>query len=395
MKFYPAKHNSLFIWIWQQLNFLELLTKVKLNINPSEIQTLSSIPPQTSLILIANHSDELDPRVCMEISRRSGRRFTFMANSEIYKEWFGIARWCLQYIGSFSVERGAQDHQSIRYAIDTVKNGKEILVIFPEGEIYNLNDVVQPFKTGLAHIGMDALKEIQSQSADRTVCVLPVAIKYRYQKNIGTILRNRIIRMEQHLSMRSSFVGMREELYRIMNKLRATTLAANDTEVEIKEVDVLVEQLQKTRAEIISEIEKKYNDPIKSHGDLFSRAQKMIFFLREQISKKKFFTTETQEQFKNDLKLLKNTIQMAAWQPQYIEFNPSQERLAETVLKLERVVFDKKRPPLFGKREVFVRLLEPVDLRPFLVSYEVDPSTTIQKIVEELRERIQEAILNI
>ncbi len=391
LKFYPAKHKRPFIWIWQHLSFLELKTKVKLHINPAEIKPLSSISPKTSLILIANHSDELDPRICMEVSRRSGRRFTFMANSEIYKEWFGIARWCLQYIGSFSVERGAQDHQSIRYAIDIVKNGKEILVMFPEGEIYNLNESVQPFKIGVAHIGMEALKEI---SPAKTVAVQPVAIKYHYQKNIVATLRKRITKMEQHLAMRSNVLNMKEELYRIMNKLRESTAPVNDKEVEIKEVNVLVDQLQKTRASIIAEIEKKYNNTTEAQGDLFSRAQKMTAFLREQINKKKFFSPETQKQFEEDLKAIKNTIQMATWQPQYIELNPSEERLAETVIKLERMVFNKKRPPLFGKREAFVRLLDPVDLSAWLGAYEADPSSTSKEIVEELRKRIQQAILS-
>ncbi len=391
--FYPAKHNSLFIWIWQRLNFIELGTRVKLNILPAEIKTLSSIPESTGLILIANHSDELDPRICMELSRRSGRRFTFMANSDIYKEWFGIARWCLQYIGSFSIERGAQDQQAIRYAIDVVKKTNDVLVMFPEGEIYNLNDSVQPFKTGAIHIGLEAIKEMYAESSNKTVSILPVAIKYRYQQNIGSILRKRIIRMEKHLALRSNVMELREELYRIMNKLRETVRPVNNSELEFMQVDALVNELQKTRESVVSEIERKYADPIKPHGDLLSRAQKMIAFLREQMSQEKLFTRETQKQFQEDLQALKNTIQMATWQPQYIELDPSEEHLAETVIKLERMVFNKKRPPLFGKREAFIRLLDPVDLSVSLASYEEDPSSTSKKIAEDLRAKIQQSIL--
>ena len=394
LKFYPAKHNSLFIWMWQHLNFLELSTKVKLNILPSEVKTLRSFSPNTGSILIANHSDELDPRVCMELSRRSGRRFTFMVNSEVYKEWFGITRWCLQFIGSFSVERGAFDQVAIKYAINTVKQSNETLVMFPEGEISNLNDSVQTFKPGVAHIGLEAIQEVSRVSPNWTVYVLPVAIKYRYRKNIGSTLRKRITRMEQHLAMHSNALGIRDELYCIMNRLKESSMGTDDTETEIMKVDVLIDQLQKTRESIISEIENKYHDPIKSHGDLLSRTQKMIFFLREQINKKEFFTTATQKQFKDDLKALKDTIAMATWQPQYIELNPSEERLAETVIKLEKVVFHKRRPPALGKREAFVRLLEPIDLSAWLAAYKEDPSTTSKNIAEELRAKIQQSILN-
>lgn len=402
LKFYPAKHDSLFIWFWQHVSSWELKTKVKLNILPNEIETLSSISPKIGLILVANHSDELDPRIIMELSRLSSRRFTFMVNSEVFKEWLGLATFCLQHIGAFSVERGAADEQARRAAIDTVKKTNNVLVIFPEGEIFNLNDSVQPFKTGAAHIGLEALKEIRAEASDKSVSVLPIAIKYRYQKNISSALKRRILRMEKHLSMHLNPSGMRDELYKIMNNLWLSSLRATRSNppaqaasLDIKTIEELTIQLQQTRETIVSEIEKKYIHPDDSQGDLLGRAQKMTAFLREQIAQKKFFTKETQKQLEEDLKAIRKTIQMATWQPQYIERNPSQERLAETVIKLERVVFDIKRPALFGKREAFVRILDPLDLSSSLQAYEEDPTTAAKIVVEELRAKIQKVILDI
>ena len=344
LRFYPAKHNSLFIWIFQILNFIELCTKVQINILPSDITRLRNLSHKTSLILVANHSDELDPRVCMELSRRSGCRFTFMVNSEVFKEWFGTASWCLQHIGSFSVERGASDQVSLRYAIETVKQTNNILIMFPEGEIYNLNDSVQTFKTGAVHIGLEALKEISAESSDRTVSMLPAAIKYRYRHNIMSTLKKRIIRMEKHLSINSKVADIRQELYRIMHRLESLMGTENKAATGIEDVDTLIDRLQKTREKIIVEIEKKYTQTTSVGGDLFNRAQKMVFFIREQISKQQVFSKETQKQLNQDLQAIKKTIQMATWQPQYIELDPSEERLAETVMKLEKAVFNKKYP---------------------------------------------------
>jgi len=389
LKFYPAKHNKLFIWIFQNLNFIELCTRVQFNILPSDIETLRTIPLKTNLILIANHSDELDPRVIMELSRRSGRRFTFMVNSEVFKEWFGTAKFCLQHIGSFSVERGASDQVAIQYAIDTVKNTNNILIMFPEGEIYNLNDSVQPFKTGAVHIGLEALKEIYAESSDQSVSILPAAIKYRYKHDIMSTLKKRIIKMEKHLSIDPNILDLQHELYRIMNKLMGST---NNAEAETEDIDTLIDRLEKTRESIVTEIEKKYTKTTSTGGDLFSRAQKMIFFIREQISKQQVFSKDTQKQLEQDLQAMKKTIQMATWQPQYIELNPSEEHLAETVMKLEKAVFNKKRVPALGKREVFIRLLDPVDLSVALESYEADPLTVMKNLSEELRTNLQEAI---
>ena len=69
-------------------------------------------------------------------------------------------------LGAFSVERGGQNEVAKRFAIDVVQRGQEVLVIFPEGEIYYLNDLVQPFKSGAIEIGMQAVIE-QRRSAAR------------------------------------------------------------------------------------------------------------------------------------------------------------------------------------------------------------------------------------
>ena len=59
----------------------------------------------------------------------------------------------------------ARTTQAKRYAIDVVKRGQEVLVVFPEGEIYYLNDLVQPFKSGVVEIGMQAVVEAQARPA--------------------------------------------------------------------------------------------------------------------------------------------------------------------------------------------------------------------------------------
>ena len=43
-------------------------------------------------------------------------------------------------LGCFSVERGGNNEVAKRYAIDVVKRGQEVLVVFPEGEIYYLTN---------------------------------------------------------------------------------------------------------------------------------------------------------------------------------------------------------------------------------------------------------------
>ena len=85
---------------------------------------------------------------------------------------------------------------------------------------------------------------------------------------------------------------------------------------------------------------------------------------------------------------------MEGWQPQYIDLAPSEERLAETVMKLEREVFKLKTPNPFGNRNAFVRIGPPLDLSRYVEPYQKDPSALSHQIAEELRNTIQLLIKN-
>src|SRR4029077_15911436 len=111
----------------------------------------------------------------------------------------GIAGWWLQRLGAFSVERGGQNDVAKRFAIDVVKRAEEVLVIFPEGEIYYLNDLVQPFKSGAVEIGMQAVVEQRRAQPGWTAYLVPLAIKYRYRQPIRPILERKTRLMEERL----------------------------------------------------------------------------------------------------------------------------------------------------------------------------------------------------
>ena len=161
-------------------------------------------PAEAGLVLASNHADETDFKACLELSRRCNRRFLYMMNQEAFDEGYGIAGWWLQRLGAFSVERGGQNDQAKRYAIEVLKRAEEILVIFPEGEIYYLNDLVQPFKSGVVDLGMQAVIESRLTQPDWTAYLVPMAIKYRYRRPIRPILERRTRLMEQRLSQRIS-----------------------------------------------------------------------------------------------------------------------------------------------------------------------------------------------
>ncbi len=105
------------------------------------------------------------------------------------------------------------------------------------------------------------------------------------------------------------------------------------------------------------------------------------------------YSDKTREGFRLDLAALDHVAKMGAWQPNYVDLDPSQERLAEMVLKLEREVYGIKRPRQLANRDVFLRIGEPIDLGRFVPAYLEDPHAVRHTVAEKLRAVIQ-ALIN-
>ena len=242
-------------------------------------------------------------------------------------------------------------------------------------------------------MGLQAITETQETKPSWTVYLLPVAIKYYYRKPIGLILDKKIRAIEKRLLIHASFFTFQEKIIRIMAKILKHQELINRTQMTSEQLARLKEQIREAQTAILSSIETKYPQlQIDPKTQLIDRVQKIIFFLRGQFSRKKLFSSETRIQIQKDIKDLKETIQMSGWQPQYIDLTPSEERLAETVMKLEREVYKLKTPQPLGNRNVFVRIGPPLDLSRYVELYQKDSSTLSHQIAEELRNNIQSLI---
>jgi 1-acyl-sn-glycerol-3-phosphate acyltransferase len=392
-RFRPAKTPGFIIWGARILNRLDLAWRNRLRIEPSELEVLRALPRGQGGILLSNHADETDMRACLELSRRCGRRFLFMMNREAFDEGFGGAGWWLQRLGAFSVERGGDNEEAKRYAIDAVKRGQEVLVIFPEGEINYLNDLVQPFKSGGVDIGMQAAVEAPRTRPDWTTFLVPIAIKYRYRHAIDPILERRTRLLEQHLFRRIRSDSLPHRLVLIMAELLRRQEMIHQLKPDPDQLARLSERVQEVRQQLLARMEDRYGgSAVDARSQTRDRTWRLGSRLREMLRQGPQFSAESRTRFRLDLAGLNRVARMGSWQPQYVDLDPSQERLAEMVLKLEREVYGIKRPRQLANRDVFLRIGEPIDLGPHVVPYHRDAQAVRHEIAERLRDEIQALI---
>ena len=127
------------------------------------------IPSNTSVILAPTHRSRWDGLV---LTMAMGRRVTkkdcrFMVTKPEMK---GIQGWFLKRLGCFSVNQLSPSLSTLRYAINLIEKGEQ-LVVFPEGKINKLGKKLV-LKEGLFRLAKLATKKTDS------ITIIPIGIAY-------------------------------------------------------------------------------------------------------------------------------------------------------------------------------------------------------------------------
>ena len=128
-----------------------------------------SIPIDSSIILAPTHRSRWDGLV---LTMAMGRRVTqkdcrFMVTKS---EMRGIQGWFLKRLGCFSINQLSPSLSTLRYAIDLIEKGEQ-LVVFPEGKINKYGKKLV-LKEGLYRLARLATKKTTS------VIIVPIGIAY-------------------------------------------------------------------------------------------------------------------------------------------------------------------------------------------------------------------------
>lgn len=366
---------------------MQLASRNRLHVRKEELSLFNKVPRGAGMILISNHADEYDPRVCLEISRLCRKRFISMCNREAFDELGGVAGWALQRLGHFSVERGAHDGEAKQFAIDIVKRARSVLVIFPEGEIFYLNEDVQHFHSGAVEICMQAIMQRRKKHPTWTACIVPMAIKYHYKDGIERILDERISRMERKLSLSAAEDSLAGRLKRIQTTLIQSEANAYGVQDKVGFQEDLLKEIVATENAILAEVESRHMELPVSHGQIIDESWQLGAEIREGITPGSDVTVA--EQVRHDLAELREVAQLSSWRPDYYQGDVSHDRLAEALLKLERELYRVRRPEQLADRDVFVKIGTPIDMGAFASEYASDARAVRHSVTENLHSDIQ------
>jgi hypothetical protein len=383
------------------LNRLLISRHTILDARSADLALLRRLP--RGCLIAPNHSHYFDAQVTFELTRRASRRVIYMATRELFDSAWGLGGWLYQRLGVFSVNRGGSNREGREFARTVLIDGKYDLLMFPEGEVYLLNDLVMQLKPGVARLALEAATELARQRVDRPMWILPVAIKYRYVGDITPALESLTQRLETHTWGKSRSGS----LYARIVALGMARLALFEQlhGLEANPDEDLFERIQRLRHHLLRRLESKHLGHVREGFD-FDRARKLMIHIQGSLLGARRAggsgvhdgyvdepKTADDGPLKEDLEAAKLCARSVAFQDDYLLRYPTPERVAETLVKLEREILGTE-TRIFGKRRAIIRVASPLNAREFLRDQEsssVDDDT-VEALVVGVHEALQGAL---
>jgi 1-acyl-sn-glycerol-3-phosphate acyltransferase len=134
------------------------------------VEGQENMPREGPVILAPMHRSRWDAFMVPNVGGRLavGREVHFMVTTDEMK---GIQGWVIRRMGGFPVDTRRPSRDSIRCAIDLLREGK-VMAVFPEGNIFK-DGTVHPLKAGLSRMALQA-----AQSGKRNIKVVPIGLHY-------------------------------------------------------------------------------------------------------------------------------------------------------------------------------------------------------------------------
>ncbi|MHC4303384.1 MAG: lysophospholipid acyltransferase family protein [Planctomycetota bacterium] len=328
-------------------------------------------------MVTVNHPAHGDPFVILEAMHRLKLSCCYIAAWQVFWGWLGLKGWAFQRMGAFSVDREGTDLRSFRAAVDILAGGRHALVIFPEGEVYHLNDRVTPLRDGAAMIAISAARR-RRKSDGGPLRLIPCGIKYFHLQDPTPQLEMVMSRLEQRVywSPRPDR-PLADRIYRYAEAVLALK--------ELEYLDgcgsgSLPERIAALSEHILAEMEQRRLGTVRS-DTIPVRVKQLRQGVMQELPglgpagddaqdegplPADEPTPEALTQARRDLEDVHLVTQLFSYPGDYVAQRPTVERIAETLAKFEEDALGVEDATSKTDRRAIVSFGPPVDVSAFL-----------------------------
>jgi len=330
------------------------------------------------LLITPNHPTHADPYVLLEASERIGMPFYYMTAWQVFATTHWLGRRVLRRHGCFSINREGHDLRAFRQAVHILQ-GNRPLVVFPEGEVFHLNDRVTPFRRGAATAALRA-----ARTGNRPVACVPCGIKFEYVDSPLPQLLDVVGRLEQRLGLTPRG---QMPLARRIRRLADGALCIKEIEYFGRNsAGPAHDRSTNLMLALLARLEDRYR-VVAPAGTVPERVKELR---RRGIARCESAADPCERrQAQSDLADLFFVMQLYSYPADYLAGKPSLERLAETVDKLEEDILHVGTAGLRGTRRAILSFGEPVLAEPGATA---GSAATITRLLEGRVQNLLDAV---
>ena len=352
-KWWAPKLSPFWLRIWRPLRKRRQYHEQKLM--EIEVRGLENIrgalDAGNGVMINPNHSGHADAHIMYHAADELGMPFYFMSAWQVfYKQGF-FGKLILQHHGCFSVDREGTDMKAFRQATSILQDKQNPMVIFPEGEVYHINERVTPFREGAAAIALTAARR-----ADRDVVCIPCGVKYQYLEDPTENMLALMDRLEQGIFWRPRReLALHERIYRFAEGAMA-----------LKELEHMGRTSAGPLPERIDVLAKHVLDQLEEKHELVGADKTIperVKEIRRQVQNKLHEMSEDvleRGPLEHDLDDVFLVLQLFSYPGDYVKERPTIERMAETLDKFEEDVLGVYTATIRGERKATVAFGEPI-----------------------------------
>ena len=376
-KWWSPKLSPIWVRIWRPLRLMSerrqhLVQEVEVR---GAERLRSAISPTQGVLITPNHPGSADPYAIYHVAEEVGSPFYFMAAWQLFGDNNAFVRRILRHHGVFSVDREGMDLRAFKEAVNILANRRHPLVIFPEGEVYHVNDRVTPFREGAAAIALSALKR-----GDRPICAVPTAIKYKYLEDPTARLAGVMDDLERAVLWKPRRgAPLADRIYRFAEG----PLALKELEyLGATQAGPLPERIRALTEFLLTRLEEKHG----GDADGATIPERIKESRRRVIQKMEELPAAdpARQLLQDDLDDAFFAVQLFSYPGDYVAQSPTIERIAETIDKFAEDVLGLRRASVCAARKVTVAIDEPIPVEP-----PDDRRTAAAALTRQLESRVQ------
>jgi 1-acyl-sn-glycerol-3-phosphate acyltransferase len=378
-RWWSPKLSPTWIGLWRPLRKFALHKIQRLvEIEVRGIENLqSAVSKKQGVLITPNHSGHADPLILYKATEDICLPLYFMASWQVFGKSNFFTRAFLRQHGCFSINREGSDMKAFRFAASILQKSPNPLVVFPEGEVYHINDKVTPF-----HDGPSAMAITAARKKVRPVVCVPCGIKYEYVDDPTEELIDLMNRLEDRILWRP-----RPDMSLVdrMHRFAEGVLGLKELEYTgHSQKSALPDRIKALSNFVLSKIEQKYD--VTPDESTLKRVKTLR---REAISKLEKSSEQSQErqQAQIDLDDLFFVTQLFSYPGDYVSGKPTIERVAETLDKFEEDIMKVPTASIRASRRAIVSFGEPIK-----VEITKGKKTGINALTEQLEQNVQQLL---